>query len=139
MIIEKICAFLCDEVNGVAPPLESLQWGDEICRLAPPAEQTFSIAETGKPEELPTLDGFSMPAPPEGFVRPSICPPIPFVDISDSIRRSHGCFRSQRERIFKMGLMSIQYTCRKNKRPAFMSYARLTGKLSLKLRRRFLS
>ena len=139
MIIEKICAFLCDEVNGVAPSLESLKWGDEVCRLAPPAEQTFTISETGKPEDYPTLEGFEMPAPPEGFVNLSMRFLIAFVDVFGSIQRSHGCFRSQRERLLKMVLMSKSYTCRGNRRSAFTSVARLTRRLLLKLRPRSLS
>ena len=67
MLFDKLLAFIVDEVNGRAPPLESLEWGKEVVRLPMAPHVVWNVHEKGAPEPLPD-GGSGPPNPPEGFV-----------------------------------------------------------------------
>ena len=68
MIFDVFLSLLVQELNGIAPPISSLKWGQETVRLTAPAELVPSIFEKGVPDNLPDLTDFAMPKPPEGYV-----------------------------------------------------------------------
>jgi hypothetical protein len=69
MIFDKLFEFLSDEINGVAPPLSTFEWGSEVCRLPPAGPFVWSLDKTGKPEPLPAVDSLPpQPAPSEDMV-----------------------------------------------------------------------
>lgn len=42
-------------MHDTAPPISVLKWGEEICRLSPPAPMVWALA-SGDTPSLPTVD-----------------------------------------------------------------------------------
>ena len=66
MIFDKLLLLLTEDLRGIAPPVEDLEWGQEITRLPPTASQTWSVERTGKAE--PSLPADPPADPPTGYV-----------------------------------------------------------------------
>ncbi|KZT04207.1 uncharacterized protein LAESUDRAFT_728445 [Laetiporus sulphureus 93-53] len=68
MVFDKVFEFLCDELDHVAPPLSSFEWGKEVSRLPTAGQMVWSVYDTGKPEPLPIVDPSTAPVAPENVI-----------------------------------------------------------------------
>ena len=66
MLLDALLKYLSDEINGRAPSLTSLEWGQEIRRLPAASQVIWNVYEHGKPEPLPLPE--APQPPPENFV-----------------------------------------------------------------------
>lgn len=61
MIFDKFFEYLVEEITNVAPPLSSLVWGEETCRLSPAGPAVWALDEPFVPNPAPVGQKF----PPE--------------------------------------------------------------------------
>lgn len=68
MVLDKLFTMLFEEIRGLAPPLESLVWGEETLRLPMSPLITWDVYKTGEPGTFPSVESVTPPPPPKDVV-----------------------------------------------------------------------
>ena len=56
MILNLLCEYVSDAIEGKSPSLDDLKWGEEVARLSVACPFIWEYAKSGKAPELPTLE-----------------------------------------------------------------------------------